>query len=65
MSVATTAQPQFLKIAEAAAELRISTKTLYGLVQDGTVRSVRIGRSIRIAAAELQRLAAAPLAANS
>jgi excisionase family DNA binding protein len=43
---------------EAAEVLGISRTTLYGLMKDGTVRRIHIGRSARISYAELQRYVA-------
>ncbi len=39
----------WLTVAEATAALRVSKMTVYRLAQSGQLRSVRVGRSIRIA----------------
>lgn len=42
---------------EAARRLKISRSTLFGLINKGDVRSVRLGpRGVRIPAAEIERL---------
>ena len=38
----------FLTISEAAALLRVHERTLYNRIADGSIKSVRIGRTIRI-----------------
>ena len=43
---------------EAADVLGISRTTLYGLMKDGTVHRIHIGRSARISYAELERYVA-------
>ena len=49
--------PLLLRIPEAAALLRVSRSTLYQMVGNGDVPVIRIGRSVRIARAALERLA--------
>jgi excisionase family DNA binding protein len=46
-----------LRVAEAAEVLAISRSSLYQLVAAGEVRTVRLGRAVRIPKAELERLA--------
>lgn len=41
-------RPATLKVPEVAAELRIGRNTAYELVRSGALRSVRIGRSVRV-----------------
>jgi excisionase family DNA binding protein len=38
----------YLSVAEAAALLRVHERTLYNRIADGSIKSVRIGRTIRI-----------------
>lgn len=40
--------PRLLTVAEMAALLRVSTMTIYRLINAGELRTIRIGRSIRI-----------------
>lgn len=40
--------PALLTVAEVAQEMRVSKMTIYRLVHDGALPSVRIGRSFRI-----------------
>jgi excisionase family DNA binding protein len=40
--------PEFLTVAEVAAQARVSKATIYRLIRDGTIRSVRIGSNRRI-----------------
>lgn len=42
---------EFVTVREVAAELRVSRMTIYRFVEDGTLKSVRVGRSIRISRA--------------
>ena len=39
---------RMMTVAEAAAEARVSKMTIYRLVHDGKITSVRVGRSFRI-----------------
>lgn len=48
--------PQFLTLAEAAARLRVNPSTLSRQCAAGQFPHVRIGRVVRIPAAELERL---------
>lgn len=45
----------FLKVSEAAAKMRVSVPTVYRLIQDGDLQSVRIRKAIRIKEVELER----------
>lgn len=47
--------PIVLTIQDVAKILGIGKNTAYGLVKDGTLNSVRVGRQIRIPRAELYR----------
>ncbi|RLB01012.1 MAG: hypothetical protein DRG55_05755 [Deltaproteobacteria bacterium] len=47
---------RFLTPAQAADALAISLKTIYRLIHNGQIRAVKIGRQLRIPAAELTRL---------
>jgi excisionase family DNA binding protein len=40
--------PKLLTVAEMAAMLRVSSMTIYRLINAGELRTIRIGRSIRI-----------------
>jgi excisionase family DNA binding protein len=44
-----------LKVKEVAEQLRVSQNTIYRLVRDGVLRGVRIGGSIRIRSADVER----------
>jgi excisionase family DNA binding protein len=48
-------QSKFVTVAELAAELRVSNMTVYRLVQSGQLPAVRVGRSYRIRAADVDR----------
>ena len=45
--------PDALTVKEVAEILRVSTKTVYKLIKDGTVPAVKVGREQRIAKAHL------------
>lgn len=45
-----------LSIAQAAEQFNLNERTLYALCADGSLKHTRIGRTIRIAPAELKRL---------
>jgi excisionase family DNA binding protein len=49
--------PVLLRVPEAADALGVSRATVYNLLAAGTLRSVKIGGSRRIAQAELDRIA--------
>ncbi len=42
------ADERFLTVAEVAAQMRVSRMTVYRLVHDGAIASVRVGRSFRV-----------------
>lgn len=50
--------PLLVTPGEAARALSISRTTLYGLMRDGAIRPVHIGRSCRLSTSELQRYVA-------
>lgn len=54
--LSSTGASRPLTVDEAAAELRVSRAHAYNLVNDGTIRAVRLGRTIRIPVAEIRRL---------
>ena len=43
---------------EAGQKLRVCERTIWGLVRDGKLRSLKIGRAVRIPVAELERFIA-------
>jgi len=45
----------FVTVAEVAAQLRVSNMTVYRLVQSGQLPAVRVGRSYRIRAEDVDR----------
>jgi excisionase family DNA binding protein len=49
------AQSKFVTVAELASELRVSNMTVYRLVQSGQLPAVRVGRSYRIRATDVDR----------
>lgn len=48
--------PRMLTVSEVAKRLRISKMTIYRMIDRGEIEHVRIGRIVRIPAAELVRL---------
>ncbi len=46
---------QFVTVAEVAEQLRVSNMTVYRLVQGGQLPAVRVGRSYRIRADDVDR----------
>ena len=46
---------RFMTVGEVAAALRVSSMTVYRLINAGDLPAVRIGRSFRVAAADLDR----------
>ena len=50
---------QFVTVAEVAGQLRVSNMTVYRLVQGGQLPAVRVGRSYRIRADDVDRYLAA------
>ncbi len=55
--IATTPTQRFLKVADLAVELRCSLAKAYRLIENGEVRSVKVGGLLRIPREELNRLA--------
>lgn len=49
-----TAKPMLLTPEQAAAELQIARRRIFGLIADGTLPSVKIGKSRRITRAALE-----------
>jgi excisionase family DNA binding protein len=48
-------QTRFMTVGEVAAVLRVSTMTVYRLINSGQLPAVRIGRSFRVREEELDR----------
>lgn len=48
-------QHEYLKVPEVAEMLRLARNTVYQLVGEGEIPSVRIGRSVRVSRKELER----------
>jgi excisionase family DNA binding protein len=49
--------PLLLKVNEAASQLQVGRTTVYGLIQSGEIRCVRIGRAVRIPRRALEEYA--------
>lgn len=49
MTTSHGARTRFLTVAEVAELMRVSTMTVYRLIKAGDLRSVRVGKSYRIA----------------
>ncbi len=49
---------RYVTVAEVAAILRVSSMTVYRLIQSGELRAVRVGRSYRITEIELDEFVA-------
>jgi excisionase family DNA binding protein len=45
---------QLLTVAEVAAQLRVSTMTIYRLIRSGELPAVRVGRNYRVRAGDLE-----------
>lgn len=54
----TDNQPDLLSIKAAAARLGICKKTVYGLMFDGKLRGLKLGRHTKISRSELDRFIA-------
>lgn len=52
----STAEPRFLTVQEAAALVRLSTKTVYRLIAENKIPSIKIGDNVRIPARWRDRL---------
>ena len=48
-------EPRFLTVAEVAQQMRVSTMTVYRLIKNNELASVRVGKSYRIAPKDLDR----------
>lgn len=46
-------RPRYLTVAEVALDMRVSTMTVYRLIKSGELGAVRVGKSYRIRAADL------------
>lgn len=57
MSV-TSSRPRLLTKSEAAAQIGVSDRTIHRYIADGEVATVRVGRTVRIDPAELDRFLA-------
>lgn len=53
--IATQTDRMLYRVTEAAALLGLGRSTIYELVQAGELRTVHIGRAVRISRAELER----------
>jgi excisionase family DNA binding protein len=51
----SASQSGFVTVAEVAEQLRVSNMTVYRLIQSGALPAVRVGRSYRIRAADVDR----------
>ena len=51
-------RPRFLTVAEVAAELRVSTMTVYRLIHSDELQAVKVGRSYRVPEVALDRFLA-------
>ncbi|MFT5323143.1 MAG: excisionase family DNA binding protein [Planctomycetaceae bacterium] len=47
-----------IRYREAAKALDVCERTIWGLVRDGKLRNIRVGRAVRIPVAELERFIA-------
>ncbi len=56
-----TAQTRFLTVGEVARMLRVSTMTVYRLINAGRLPAVRIGRSFRLREVDIDRYVAEQL----
>jgi excisionase family DNA binding protein len=50
--------PDVLKVPEVAADLRVDRKTVYGLIQAGELRALRMGKALRITRQALEEFKA-------
>ena len=46
-------RPRYLTVAEVAEDMRVSTMTVYRLIKSGELAAVRVGKSYRIRATDL------------
>jgi len=53
--VQTKLQIQFMTVSEVASALRVSTMTVYRLINAGDLPAARIGRSFRVRTEDLER----------
>jgi excisionase family DNA binding protein len=47
---------QLLRVPEVAEALEVSTRTVWRLLADGRLASIRVGRSVRVRAADVETL---------
>jgi excisionase family DNA binding protein len=50
-----SSQNRFMTVGEVAGELRVSTMTVYRLINSGQLAAVRVGRSFRVRPEDLDR----------
>lgn len=48
-------RPRYLTVAEVAQDMRVSTMTVYRLIKSGELAAVRVGKSYRIRATDLDQ----------
>ena len=58
-------EPRYMTPNEVAADLRVSSMTVYRLIHSGELAAVRIGRSFRVAASDLDEFLASNSAAGA
>jgi len=51
--VTESQRPRYLTVAEVAQDMRVSTMTVYRLIKSGELAAVRVGKSYRIRADDL------------
>lgn len=51
--VTESQRPRYLTVAEVAQDMRVSTMTVYRLIKSGELAAVRVGKSYRIRAVDL------------
>ncbi|MFN8088000.1 MAG: helix-turn-helix domain-containing protein [Mycobacterium sp.] len=52
--------PQFVTVAEVAAQMRVSKMTVYRMLHNGELPAVRVGRSFRVPKKAFDELLASP-----
>lgn len=57
-------EEQLFSVASAARRLGISKRTVRRMIADGRINHIRLGRCVRIAAAELNRIVKGAIASN-
>ncbi len=61
----TDDRPLVLTVPEVAAALRISRNSAYEAIRRGEIRALRFGRTLRVPAAEVERLLACRVGSDS